>query len=51
MWPNLQESPDLIIFTEEILTGKLDILCSGLTHMPLLEKSQTDFEGTKILIH
>ena len=28
MWPNLQETADLIIFTEEILNGKLHFLCS-----------------------
>ena len=28
MWPNPQFTADLIIFTEEILNGKLDFLCS-----------------------
>ena len=28
MWPNPQETPDLITFTEEILNGKLYFLCS-----------------------
>ena len=28
MWPNLQETTDLVTFTEEILNGKLHILCS-----------------------
>ena len=28
MWPNLQETADLVTFTEEILNGKLDFLCS-----------------------
>ena len=28
MWPNLQETADLVTFTEEILNGKLHILCS-----------------------
>ena len=27
MWPNLQETPDLVTFTEEILNGKR-FLCS-----------------------
>ena len=40
-----------VTFTEGIINGKLEVLCSGLTHMPLLEKSKTDFEGTKRLIH
>ena len=28
MWPNPQESADLVSFTEEILNGKLRFLCS-----------------------
>ena len=28
MWPNLQETPDLVTITEEILNGKLHFLCS-----------------------
>ena len=28
MWPNPQETADLVTFTEEILTGKLHFLCS-----------------------
>ena len=28
MWPNLQETADLIFFAEEILNGKLYFLCS-----------------------
>ena len=27
MWPNPQETADLIVFTEEILNGKLYFLC------------------------
>ena len=30
MWPNPQETPDSVTFTEEILNGKLHFLCSGL---------------------
>ena len=29
MWPNPQEVADLVIFTEEILNGKLHFLCSA----------------------
>ena len=29
MWPNPQETADLVTFTEEILDGKLHFLCSG----------------------
>ena len=28
MWPSLQETADLVTFTEEILKGKLHFLCS-----------------------
>ena len=28
MWPNLQETADLVTFTEEILNGKLHFLCA-----------------------
>ena len=28
MWPNSQETADLVTFTEEILNGKLHFLCS-----------------------
>ena len=29
MWPNPQESADLVTFTEEILNAELHFLCSG----------------------
>ena len=29
MWPNPQETADLVTFTEEILNGKLYFLCSA----------------------
>ena len=28
MWPNPQETADLVTYTEEILNGKLHLLCS-----------------------
>ena len=28
MWPNPQETVDLVTFTEEIINGKLHFLCS-----------------------
>ena len=37
MWPNPQEIMDLVIFTEEILNGKLHFLCSALVW--ILKKS------------
>ena len=30
MWPNLQETGDVVTFTKEILYGKLHFLCSKL---------------------
>ena len=30
MWPNPEESADLVTFTEEILNGKIHFLCSVL---------------------
>ena len=35
MWPNPQETADLVTFTEKILNGKLHFLCS--VHSPKLE--------------
>ena len=29
MWPNTQETADLVTFTEKILDGKLHFLCSA----------------------
>ena len=41
MWPNTQETADLVTFTEEMLNGKLYFLCSvslqGLCRTPLLQ--------------
>ena len=34
MWPNPQETVDLVTFTEKVLNGKLHFLCS---EMPALE--------------
>ena len=30
MWPNPQETADLVIFTEEIINGKAHFLCSDI---------------------
>ena len=40
MLPNLQETVDLVTFTEEILKGKLHFLCSGYSD----EENLCDFE-------
>ena len=38
MWPSLQETADLVTFTEEILKGKLHFLCSvGPIHTIMME--------------
>ena len=31
MWPNPQDSADLVTFNEEIINGKLHFLCSVIT--------------------
>ena len=42
MWPNPQETADLVLFTGEILNGKLHFLCSKLVE---LEMSHFSFDG------
>ena len=32
MWPNTQETADLVTFTEEILNRKLHLMCSERTN-------------------
>ena len=47
MWPNPQLPADLVTFTEKILDGKLQILCSGYADdiTPYsVEKNQCDLE-------
>ena len=34
MWPNPQETADLVTFTEENLNGKLQFLCSVVANPP-----------------
>ena len=34
MWPNLQQTADLVTFTEEIFNGKLHFLCSAGSRIP-----------------
>ena len=36
MLPDTQETADLVAFTEEILNGKLNFLCSARTDVPLI---------------
>ena len=44
MWPNPQEAADLVTFTEEILDGKLHLLCSDTFYGSVLEKKKA-FNG------
>ena len=37
MWPNPQETTDLVTFTEEILNVKLHFLCSDVFTVSLIE--------------
>ena len=41
MWPNPQETVDLVTFTEEILNGKLYFLCSVIRSEVYSESYQT----------
>ena len=40
MWPNLQETADLVTFTEETLNGKLHFLCSDWYKAFIKEKTK-----------
>ena len=42
MWPNPQESADLVTFTEEILNGKVHFLCSEI-YLQLIQPETFDF--------
>ena len=44
MWPNPQETADLVTFTKEILNGKLYFLCSGRSDRDLSEASHAGWE-------
>ena len=52
MWPNPQETADLVTFTEEILNGKLWLLCSSVKiHLAPLNHmlNELDFKKLKSL--
>ena len=63
MWPNPQETADLVTFTEEILSGKLHVLCSDgpiiwslvpeeVRYTDSLEKLKIKSEvGNRIIVH
>ena len=40
MWPNSQETADLVTFTEEILSGKLHFLCSAYQEYQLINANK-----------
>ena len=46
MWPNPQETADLVTFTEEILNGKFYYLCSG---YDTAKKGQASFTAGTII--
>ena len=61
MWPNPQESADLVTFSEEVLNGKLHFLCnasisfgktkvSGITKSPGKLLSERGFEYVWIVV-
>ena len=50
MWPNPQETADLVTFTEEILNGKLHFLCSVVSGFePLATIAKLLILGVKIV--
>ena len=50
MWPNPQETADLITFTEEILHGKLHFLCSETLRETQLLKGLVSMKIIDILL-
>ena len=48
MWPDSQETPNLVTFTEEILNGKFHVLCSVSRDLPsfflMVKNGQTYFK-------
>ena len=48
MWPNPQETADLVTFTEKIFNGKLDFLCSANFHIDSLFRA---FENAFYMNH
>ena len=48
MWPNPQENADLVIFTEDILNGKLHILRSDLVEKGNLKLAESIFNSIEV---
>ena len=44
MWPNPQETADLVIFTEEIRNGKLHFLCSVIDLVIFTDEMLIEFQ-------
>ena len=49
MWPNPQETADLVTFTEEILNGKLHFLCSVMETLMTLAGFQKSYQSLLLL--
>ena len=50
MWPNLWFPSDLVTFTEEILKGKFDFLCSGASVIYVNETEKGNINTTNIVL-
>ena len=50
MWPNPQETTDLVTFTEEILSGKLHFLCSVRRSYKVQEDNVTILDAFQLLM-
>ena len=44
MWPNPQETGDLVTFPEEMLNGKLHFLCSAYCNKCILRSHALDWQ-------
>ena len=58
MWPNPQETADLVTFTKEIFNRKLQFLCSGIRKndssektFKILQKRKRKFSGNIFIEH
>ena len=49
MWPNPQFAADFVTFTEEILNGKHNFLCSTTFASPTLTPEKMDLFNTNII--
>ena len=49
MWPNPEETADLVTFTEEILNGKLHFLCSVMIKNESLKSNEVICYRTEMM--